>query len=67
VPVQNTRVAKDYSRTAFVILMAALSIVIGGMVWTWRIAQTSNRLYHRLAHLQEATATLSGAASEKPQ
>ncbi|MGC8669212.1 MAG: hypothetical protein ACP5VE_13960 [Chthonomonadales bacterium] len=63
-PVQDAAAAKQYTWAAFAILALSLAIVVVGMVWTWRVGQTSNRLYHRLVHLQEATATLRSEAAK---
>jgi len=34
-------------------LAASLAILIGGMIWTMRIGQDCNRIYHHLAHSKE--------------
>lgn len=61
---QDIVTAKRYSWAALAILILSLAVVVSGMVWTWRIGQASNHLYHQLAHLQEATSVLRSAAAE---
>ncbi len=34
-------------------LVVSLFIILGGIVWTWRVGQQSNSIYHKLAHTTE--------------
>jgi hypothetical protein len=36
-----------------IVCVLSLAALVVAMIWTWRIGQESNRIAHRLAHMQE--------------
>lgn len=52
--VENSADAETGERRLFAAMMAlSLLILIIGMIWTWRLGQETNRVYHNLGHSQD--------------
>jgi hypothetical protein len=47
-------------------LVVTLVIVVAGAVWTWKIGQKNNQLFHKLSHVREEASGLRETWNETP-
>jgi len=48
-------VAQPADRRRFTVaLLFSLCVLMVGMIWTWRVGQESNKIFHHLFHAREA-------------
>lgn len=52
--IEESTDAENRERRLFAVMMVlSLLILMIGMIWTWRLGQVANRVYHSLGHSQD--------------